>query len=288
MDDFEGKPPAKVRRRNWDEQEEQRYFERNEGTRVDQEERDRDAAIANMVEWFFYHFESPEVEHYYDGEKGAYVWPFGGPFDASTQIEDNFGNDYINKEWRDAAVEEITKDGTEQWSPTTEGQFYEHPSPEHPQLGLEVPHISDDTSRDEAVAILLARVQKLEEQIAHVPFIYGHNGPPDEVGLPPYDDADKLTLENVTKVIRTELAKQEPDAVQLEDSAEKVETIGSKILAYSLKSADTVAQEALKFGTKAGMVYLGASLAGIDLSAFGSALTALAVDLVKFVAKFLR
>lgn len=285
MDEFEGDPPASKRKRDWEEEESWLYEQEQLQRQADEEREaeERSSAIAEMEEWFLHHFENPDSEHYYDSEDGVYLWPFGGPFDAGEMIEENFGHKFTNEEWRDAAVEQITKDGIIEWSPSAIGDFYRHPEDE-----LELPQISNNTSRDEAVAILLARVQKLEEQIAHVPFTYGHNGPPEEVGLPPYDDADKLTLENVTKVVRTELGKQEPDAVQLEDSAEKVETIGSKILAYSLKSADTVVQEALKFGTKAGMIYFGASLGGIDLSAFGSALTALAVDLVKFVAKFLR
>lgn len=84
---------------------------------------DQDAASNNtttsdqMVQWFYRFHEDPQNETPYDSEEEEYVFVYGGPYDASDVLQDEFGNkvDFAEIE---KAVEEIEKDGTFEWAPS--------------------------------------------------------------------------------------------------------------------------------------------------------------------------
>ncbi|MEP7351230.1 MAG: hypothetical protein ABI668_14930 [Sphingorhabdus sp.] len=125
-------PKSEKSRRDW-EMEEQAYYEQEESIRIADEERiaeEREAAIESMVGWFFENFEDPQNEGHYDSEDGVYLYPYGGPFDAADMLS-SFSDDYPNEEWIKEAVERIERNGTYEWAPTSNGEFYEHPAHWH-------------------------------------------------------------------------------------------------------------------------------------------------------------
>jgi hypothetical protein len=271
-------------RHDW-ELEEQAYYEQEESARQAEEERiaeERDAAIDHMVSWFFENFEDPQNEMHYDSEDGVYLYPYGGPFDAADMLS-SFSDDYRNEEWIKAAVDRIEHSGTFEWAPTSHGDYYEHPEPEVDEADLSVANATDKT---DALGILLAKVDRLEQRLDEVAPAYGHNGPPDDVGVPPYDAEDREKLKSLVAVVREELAKTVPDTSALHGESEKAATIGAKVLAYAAKTADTAVQESVKTAAKYGTLLGIADFAGLDLARFGAELVNLASEIVFFVSKF--
>lgn len=281
----QGDSPPEKSRRDW-ELEEQAYYEQEESARVAEEERiaeEREAAIEHMASWFFDNFEDPQNEMPYDSEDGVYLYPYGGPFDAADMLS-SFSYDYPNKEWIRAAVEKIEHEGTFEWAPTPHGEYYEHPEPDVDDADLSV---NTASNRTDAIGILLAKVDRLEQRLDEIAPAYGHNGPPDEVGVPPYDTEDRDKLRELVAVVRDELSKAAPDTSILYAESEKAASIGAKAIAYAAKTTDTAVQESVKTVAKYGTLLGIAHFAGFDLTKFGAELVNLASDLALFVAKFL-
>lgn len=281
----QGDAPPKKSRRDW-ELDEQAYYEQEEAERAAEEERiaeERESAIEHMTSWFFDNFEDPQNEMHYDSEDGVYLYPYGGPFDAADMLS-SFSDDYPNEEWIRAAVEKVEQSGTFEWAPTSHGDYYEHPEPDVDEAERSVNTASD---RIDAIGILLAKVDRLEHRLDEIAPTYGHNGPPDEVGVPPYDNEDRDGLRALVAVVRDELSKAAPDTSILYKESEKAASIGAKAITYAAKTADTAVQESVKAATKYGTLLGMAHFSGFDLTKFGVELVNLASDLVSFVAKFL-
>jgi hypothetical protein len=73
----------------------------------------KNAGIALMVAWFRNNFEDPAEHTPRDSGEWIYVW--GGPYDARTEVENAFGN-AASAEMIAAAAEQIEEDGYE-WAP---------------------------------------------------------------------------------------------------------------------------------------------------------------------------
>ena len=95
--------------------------------------KDHDEAVDLMVRWFFQNFEDPvQCTPWEDGE---YVFIWGGPFDACTEIDSAFGEmaaeDTTNAIYQalDDAVARIEKRGW-QWAPNQNRMRPEDPTAE--------------------------------------------------------------------------------------------------------------------------------------------------------------
>lgn len=270
--------------RDWEE-EEQAHYEQEEAARIGEEERvaeERESAVEDMVQWFNSQFEDPANDTPWDGEDKEYVYVFGGPFEAIDVIGDQYADRYSD-EWINEAVKHVQRHGHFEWAPKSSGDYYEHPEPDVDEADLTVANAIDKT---DAIGILLAKVDRLEQRLEEIAPAYGHNGPPHEIGVPPYDDEDRDKLKELVSIVRGELAKAQPDPSSLHTEAEKAATIGAKILAYAAKTADTAVQESVKTAAKWGTAIGIAQLTGFDLAQFGVELVNLASDIVSFVAKF--
>ena len=62
--------------------------------------------IAMIVEWFGQQFEDPQNDTPYNKDLGGYVYLWGGPFDASDQIQAEF-SDTVNFDTMMIAVESV-------------------------------------------------------------------------------------------------------------------------------------------------------------------------------------
>src|SRR3546814_7834929 len=71
----------------------------------------------------------PQVELPRDSEEQSFIYPWGGPFEASEVLHGEFSYRFDEATIM-AAVKHIERDGTVEWAPTSHGDFYEHPDPE--------------------------------------------------------------------------------------------------------------------------------------------------------------
>lgn len=234
-------------RRRADEEEEAHYWATVEEQRREEEERKaaREAAVETMVAWFHEQFEDPQVQTPRDNETDSYIYPWGGPFEASDVLYGAFQEEH-DEELILAAVKAIESDGTTEWAPSSSGDYYEHPEDEDGE--------ASDAVAAQLTAAALKRLDALEAIIAELPRVpaqLGHNSPPDEVGIPPYSDEDRETVRATIVEARAALADPAPDARELATLGRQFERWGAKIMAWLGKKADLAVDEVIKNSIRA-------------------------------------
>ena len=214
----------------------------------EEEAENRASAIESMVAWFEEQFEDPQNETPYDSEDGEYVYVFGGPFDANDVLGDQFGSEY-KQEWIEAAVEQVQSDGIFEWAPKTGGDYYEHPDREE-----DTPDVEGVSVREEITGQILEKLGALEACLAELPRApasIGHNYPPDEIGLPPYDDESRRELEEAIVETRSEVIEPEPDQARLARAESTFRRVGTAIAKWIGAKLDLAVDEAIKATVKA-------------------------------------
>lgn len=236
-------------RKRWEDAEEERhYWESIEDEKREEEEKAAQAqadAIEAMETWFFEQFEDPQVEMPRDSEEQSFIFPWGGPFEASDVLHGEFSHRFDEATIM-AAVEHIERDGTVEWAPTSHGDFYEHPDSE--------PDEEPEATRVELTGRILDRLDQLEAAIAAMPGQpgnIGHNAPPEEIGLPPYGDEEVAEIKAAIAETRTELAEVDPDAAVLATQSRRFEQWGKKLGLWLAKKGDLAVDELIKNGIKA-------------------------------------
>jgi hypothetical protein len=214
----------------------------------EEEAENRAPAIESMVAWFEEQFEDPQNEMPYDSEDGEYVYVFGGPFDASDVLGDQFGSEY-EQAWIEAAVEQVQSDGIFEWAPKTGGDYYEHPDREEDE-----PEPEGVSVREEITGQILQKLGELEARLAELPLApasIGHNYPPDEIGLPPYDSESRRELEEAIAETRSEVTASEPDQTRLLKAESTFRRVGTAIVKWIGAKLDLAVDEAIKATVKA-------------------------------------
>lgn len=192
--------------------------------------------IEMMVEWFHRQFEDPQNETPRDNEEARYVYPWGGPFDASDQIQEEF-SEVIDFDTMMLAVDRIQGDGTFEWAPQIGGDFYEHPEDDPVEAGEIVdgdgewpPIIADQAPvppEPEARAEVIRRLDELEaivqplldrfEAETQAPPMMGHNNPPDELELVQAVPRDEwLRVKAAIDEIRQQTTVEQPNIESIE------------------------------------------------------------------------
>lgn len=243
-DDDPPRPPPSRIRRVWQEDDEdlwaQEEYERQMEEEAEAERREK--AIQKMEEWFHSQFEDPQVETPFDGESGEYQFLWGGPFDAGERLRDEFIYTY-NEKWIADAVERVESDGTTEWAPTSGGDFYEHPEPEEAEV-----------ARGLVSRKILVRLNELEQRLTELsssPPSLGHNSPPDEVGIPPYDDEAMRELQEIAKATREQVTDGNPNRQILEEAETAFWRIGRGMLKWVGKKLDLFVDESIKATVRA-------------------------------------
>lgn len=90
------------------------FFDEDEDGPGSPSDEDRQQRIEAMVDWFFENFEDPVHQLPYVSAEGGYQWVFGGPYNASTELQENFPDEDL--ELVEAAVSKIEADGTLDWA----------------------------------------------------------------------------------------------------------------------------------------------------------------------------
>lgn len=213
----------------------------------------RDQQVAMMVEWFGRQFEDPQNDTPYNKDLGGYVYLWGGPFDASDQIQAEF-SDAVDFDTMMRAVEEVQADGTVEWAPQTGGDFYEHPDEDDRVASGEIvdgdgdwpPIIADRAPippepearaevvrrLDELEALIQPLVERLEVE-AKAPPMMGHNNPPEELeivqAVPPEEwQALKTSIDEIRQQTQT----PEPDITVVERENNRILAAAAKLAGW--------------------------------------------------------
>lgn len=212
----------------------------------------REERIEKMAEWFFFMFEDPQNQTPYAMDKESphnyeYIW--GGPYDASEQISENFAQVAADGEI-EAAVEIVqNRDGTLEWAPSDnhpdmrrrdddarserEGEF---PSLDFLRQkiseGVKPTFGSDDEL--EAKSQLLAVMEDLRPLIARLnrPAKHGgmgHNHPPEDTALPA--NISVVITDNIT-ILQNELISEIPDVDKIAEATGVFQTVKSEIIDF--------------------------------------------------------
>jgi hypothetical protein len=204
-----------------------------------------------MRHWFAERYEDPAQETPYNSEEGGYLFIWGGPYDASQELQEEFG-DIIPYKRIEAVVADVEADGIRDWAPGTRHPDqqqrqdeweadYEEREPEKSLSNLirllesgTVTRFGTGSDRAQRQAII-ARLDQLDVALAALKPAHGglgHNNPPDD-GSFPSGEIEKAKFASAD--IRRELAKDEPDAITVAKAASRLE----RALGWFLKKADT-------------------------------------------------
>ena len=241
----------------------------------------RKKQVAYMVHWFATHFEDPQNEMPYadkdDSGDSSYRYPWGGPYDADTALQEEF-DAVVPFERIQDAVQEVQADGILEWAPRSAhpdrrahedeamAEAYEPPLPSLDDIRGRLangvrPNFGDPFEAQER-EFLRSEIAQLREMLAQaVPGHggMGHNNPPEDMAL-----SVELAA-NVTTALTemdAELAKPAPNVAAVVESVGKLE----QALAWIAKKLDKSADGFMTALGSAGGVALVAELAGLPVS----------------------
>lgn len=213
-----------------------------------------DDQVEYLTWWFYSRYEDPSQETPYNGREGGFLYIHGGPYDARTELEQEFFS-FISEEVIERAIEEVEADGILEWAP----------APNHPDRADEgmdwderPEEIDDRDEIDRALEVLEAgrqpqygspeelavRIQikeafeLLEEELPPEDPVHGglgHNRPPADERFTAEDIAE---MRRSIRMVKTELDKPEPNATKVVKAAGFLRT-----LAYNAGRLSGIAAE---------------------------------------------
>ena len=227
--------------------------------------------VAMMVEWFNQQFEDPQNDTPYIKEMGGFFYPWGGPFDASDQIQEEFA-EAVDFDTMMLAVDRVQRDGTVEWAPRSGGDFYEYPEDDAVASGEIVdgdgewpPVIAQPAPappEPEARADVIRRLDELEAMVqplldrfeveAQPPPMMGHNNPPEELEIVravPLDDWREV--KSAIEEIRRQTQAERPDVESLKRSNNLIISAAMALARWVKKRFDA----AVDAGTAIGVAY---------------------------------
>lgn len=229
--------------------------------------------VAMMVDWFNRQFEDPQNETPRDNEEGRYFYPWGGPFDASDQIQEEF-SEAVDFDTMMLAVDRIQNDGTFEWAPQSGGDFYEHPEDDPVASGEIVdgdgewpPIIADqapippepearaDVIRrlDELEAIVQPLLDTFEAEVAAPPMM-GHNNPPEELELVQAVPREEwLRIKTAIDEIRQQTTVDQPDVESVERSNSRLLAAAAALAGWIKNRANVAIDAAIGAGVVIGI-----------------------------------
>ena len=118
--------------------------------------------VEAMVEWFHAHFEDPAERTPYESAEGGYIWIWGGPHEATEEIEAEFG-EVVDFELIGKAAEKVQTDGLFDWAPRPKpGDYDERPPEDEADEDLDIAP-TPSVPEPEARADVLQRIEALEQ-----------------------------------------------------------------------------------------------------------------------------
>ena len=216
--------------------------------------------------WFLSHFEDPVNETPHDSEDG-YLYMYGGPYDAATEIHDAFGI-IVDEEVLQEVIRDVEQLGIE-WAPTSLHQRIEERIEDREDIDDDMDDDIDDIHLRAQVRHAMDEANRALEEIRPKKIKHGgigHNRPPDSNSIPlPLSQQDFSDIDIAFSVLRLETEGPTP-------AAEKVETALQQFTRSAIKVATWFGRT--EFGKKFNQA-LGAGSAAILLTKIAAALGAL-------------
>ena len=214
----------------------QRIYSRFEGdrpyTELELSRLSEEEQVEVMVNWFLSRYQDPVHRLPYNSAEGGYQWVFGGPENADEVLQDEFSS-FIDFKVIRKAVDEVEAEGTLEWSPMPDDDFFE----DHP-LGRGDFTASDFDANDFDVAesdggdspppvtakstpenleelktrlasVLSDLEERLSEQLPKPGL--GHNNPPEPIEDTPLCPNDISATISATASLRNEALSSDPD-----------------------------------------------------------------------------
>lgn len=248
-----------------------------EGYSLDEiREFDEDDQVRIITDWFDEQFEDPQNDTPYNNDAGGYVYLWGGPFDASDQIQEEFSN-VIDFDTMMRAVEEVQASGVVEWAPQTNGDFYEHPEEEDRVAAGEIidgdgdwpPLIPDEQDVppepearleviqriDELEALIQPLIDRLQDQRQPPPMM-GHNNPPEQLeGYHGISRDEWLHLRDTIEGIKTQTNSEAPDTEALNQSGNTFMTAAANITEWVAQKLNAAVDAVVGAGAVGGVIY---------------------------------
>lgn len=181
----------------------------------------------NLVEWFRERYEDPANDTPFNGREGGYLYVWGGPYDARTELEAKFGAS-VPEVVIQAAIKELESDGIFNWAPGPRHPSRQHSDDEfsynpHPELedlmDLAKAGRNQTFGQPEelkARAVFVTRLCELDSELENLLAGIGHNGPPAPVGgSGQLERIGIQSLKDTVVTMRKGLEEAQPDAVTI-------------------------------------------------------------------------
>lgn len=218
-----------------------------EDERLEEERREEEkaSAIETMENWFHENFEDPQNQMPWDNEDQKYIYPYGGPYEPQDILHDTFKTEF-DAAWIVEAAERITDAGTFEWAPSSNSEYYEHPDPDDDDDASLSPQATQLKSE------ILDQLAELKELVASLPAAkFGHNGPPDEIGLPPYGEEEADEIDAAIAETQAILGEPVPDPTELNRQSGKLQAAATKLGKWIAGKLDLATDELIKNTIKA-------------------------------------
>lgn len=198
---------------------------------------DEETRTSYMVTWFGQNFCDPAHDTSYNGREGGYQYVHGGPFNAADELYGKFGDAFTDEDIH-RAIDEVESDGTMDWAPIIDSDYYIGPDPEElegldytpPSLEEAVQSLEgaddvgwDDVHNRRSRNQLADRIEVIEEVLDRYNAAgIGHNQPPEALGDLPVNSE---VLRPMLTELKADLRNNEPDLQGVKESASKLADI---------------------------------------------------------------
>jgi hypothetical protein len=232
------------------------------------QELDEEGQLEYMEAWFRHFFEDPANETPHDSGEGGYQYIWGGPYDHREELQSEFEG-VVSDELIERLAQTLDGYGHE-WAPTSNhpARADDRPDDENeeswdPDLGTLIDalergqEVNFDAPESPARATIAERLQAVEQALAELQHGgIGHNQPPEAIEVvEALEDAQQQQIASAIGVVRVEITKARPDALEVGYAALSFRNVGT----WLARKADKAADEAAKVVGK-GVGY--AALAG--------------------------
>jgi hypothetical protein len=212
--------------------------------------------IRAMVVWFHANFEDPAMETPYNGREGGYQYVHGGPYDASEELFDMFG-EIVSEKTIAQSVDALQEGGIYDWAPVQKTEDWEDIDGEDDvsleskidQFSDELGHGYGDENENQARKELFEKTSELEEALEEIfQAGIGHNQPPesidDEAKLPEY--VLLLHIKEANEGLSTNIAKAPPPISEIKSAAKLLAGAARGFGLWIARKIDLFADEAAK------------------------------------------
>ncbi|MCR6501787.1 hypothetical protein MUO32_22365 [Shinella sp. CPCC 101442] len=188
---------------------------------IDVDEDSEDDIRERVKDWFLENFEDPAHSTPHDSAEGGYHWIWGGPHDVREVLDDHFFE--IPSDLLEEIIDELEAMAVD-WAPHEDRI------------------IPDDDDSYEQLQVALDEVADLLKDIQLPSPMIGGNGPPEEIGLPPYGEEENERIREAMAVLRQPRERLIANRQAGLHAANQLRTTGQKLMDFCQRHGETFAE----------------------------------------------